>query len=198
LLVAGKDKAIEAYLPGTVCGIASPSANAVACRESDDAWKIGQRSAFFNSSRNYFTGALVPASDKTSDPFYSMTWMDKQSYQLSISTGVDGRIHVSDGVNQRTVPTSTTADWGSDIAVVKSSCGTGTQLLVTSATDDTSTDTIRAYEIPDRDPVLASTATDFPGPITALWSHDPTTGTAVARNLQTGQYEAYSVSITCF
>jgi hypothetical protein len=198
LLFAGKDRAIEAYLPGTVCDAASPTAGALICRESDDAWKLGPRAAFFNSGRNYFTGALVPASDKTFDPFYSMAWLDKQNYLLSISTAVDGRVRISDGVNERVLSAAATSDWGSDIVAVKSSCGAGSQLLVSSAVDDTATDSIRAYEIPDRDPVLASTPTDFPGPITALWSHDPTSATAVVHNLQTGQYEGYSVSITCY
>jgi hypothetical protein len=196
LLVAGKHKSVQTYLPGTVCD-ASLSANAVVCRESDDAWKIGYRAAFFNSSRNYFTGALVPASDKSLGPFYSMAWLEKQSYALTLSTGVDGRIRMSDGVNDRTLSAATTSDWGSDIAAVKSSCGTGAQLLVTSSGDDNASDSIRAYEFPDRDPVLASAAADFSGPITALWSHENTSATAIARNLQTGQYEAYSVSITC-
>src|SRR6202008_3609317 len=118
------------------------TASAVVCRESDDAWKIGQRAAFFNSGRNYFTGALVPASDKTSDPFYSMAWMDKQNYQLSLSIGVDARVRVSDGIDQRVLPSAATADWGSDVATVKSSCGTGAQLLVTSAVDDYGSDAI--------------------------------------------------------
>jgi hypothetical protein len=198
LLFSAKDRVVEAYLPGTVCSAASPSASAVFCREGDDAWKLGPRAAFFNSGRNYFTGALVPASDKTFDPFYSMAWLDKQNYLLSISIGVDGRVHISDSVNERVLPSAVTSDWGSDVVAVKSSCGAGAQLLVTSAVDDTGADSIRAYEIPDRDPVLVSAAADFPGPITALWSHDATTATAIVHNLQTGQYEAYSVSITCY
>jgi hypothetical protein len=194
LLVAGKDHAIDAYLPGTACNVTS---NAIVCHESDDAWKIGPRSAFYNSARNYFTGALVPASDKPLGPFYSMAWLDKQNYSLTISTGVDGRVRISDGVNDRLLSSAATADWGSDIVAVKSSCGAGAQLLVTSNGDDNNTDSMRAYEIADRDPILASASTDFPGPIMALWSHDASSATAIVRGLQTGQYEAYSVSISC-
>jgi hypothetical protein len=194
LLVAGKDHAIDAYLPGTVCSVTS---NAVVCRESDDAWKIGSRSAFYNSARNYFTGALVPANDRPLGPFYAMASLEKPGYSLSVFSGVDGRVRVSDGVNDRALSPAATSDWGSDIAAVKSNCSTGAQLLVTSNGDDTSSDSIRVYEVPDRDPVLASAAADFFGPITALWSHDNTSATVIARNLQTGQYEAYSVSITC-
>lgn len=197
LLVITKEKALAAYLPGTVCEVASLGANAVVCRESDDAWKIGYRAAFFNSARNYFTGALVPASDKMPGPFYSITWLEQSNLTLAISTGVDGRVRLSDGVNERILPETSTADWGSDIAAVKSSCGTGAQLLVTSNGDDTTTDSLRAYEIPDRDPLPVSTSTDLPGPITALWSHDATGASAIVHNLQTGQYEAYSVSIAC-
>ena len=111
--------------------------------------------------------------------------------------GVDGRLRISDGVNERTLPTSNTSDWGSDIAALKTGCGTGTQLLTTSSGDDTQTDALRAFEIPDRDLVRASAPLDFPGPITTLWTHDASNAMAIAQNLQTGQYEAYSVSITC-
>jgi len=197
LLVMNKDKVLTAYLPGTVCEVASLGGNAVVCRESDDAWKIGYRAAFFNSGRNYFTGALVPASDRASGPFYSMAWLEKQNYTLQVSTGVDGRVRMSDGVNERMLPGAATSDWGSDIAAVKSGCGTGAQLLVTSNGDDTVGDSVRAYEVPDRDPVLVSAATDFSGPVMAMWSHDATGASAVVHNLQTGQYEAYSVSIAC-
>jgi hypothetical protein len=194
LLVAGKDHAMDAYLPGTVCNVTS---NALICRESDDAWRIGPRAAFYNSARNYFNGALVPASDKPLGPFYSMAWIEKPSHSLILSTGVDGRVRMIDGVNDRTLSSAATSDWGSDIAGLKSNCGAGAQVLVTSNGDDNAADSIRAYEIPDRDPVLASAAIDLPGPITALWSHDASSATAIAHNLQTGQYEAYSLSITC-
>ncbi len=194
LLAAAKDHAVDAYLPGTVCSVNS---NAVVCRDSDDAWKIGPRSAFFNSGRNYFTGALVPESEKPLPPFYAMTWLEKQNYSLTVSAGLDGRVRVSDGVNERTLPTATTADWGSDLAAVKSSCGTGAQLLVSPGGDDTSPDALRAYEFPDRDPVLVSTAVEFSGPVMALWSHDGFGAVAIVRNLRTGQYEAYSISILC-
>ena len=194
LLVAGKDHEVTSYLPGTVCDVAK---NAVVCRDSDDAWQIGARAAFYNSGRNYFTGAMVPASDKPQGPFYSTAWLERQNYALAISTGIDGRVRVSDGVNDRVLPLATTSDWGSDLAAVKSGCGAGAQLLVTANGDDTVGDSLHAYEIPDRDPVPASTITDFSGPIMALWSHDGTSATAVVHNLQTGQYEAYSVSISC-
>ncbi|HET9695919.1 MAG TPA: hypothetical protein VFP40_03565 [Terriglobales bacterium] len=194
LLVANQSRGVDAYLPGTVCEV---SQQASLCRDGDDPWKIGAKAAFFNSARNYFTGATVPASQKAGSPFYSAAWMQRGNYSLALFMGVDGRLRVTDGINERLAPPSVTADWGSDIAVVSSGCGLGTQLLVTAALDDTQADSLRAFEIPDRDPVLVSSTLDFPGPIVSLWSHDSTTSVAIARNLRNGNYEAYSVSATC-
>lgn len=197
LLVPGNDKAVHAFLPGTLCDVTNSSPPVVSCHDGDDPWPIAPaRSALFNSGRNYFTGALIPASAKSSGPFYSAVSLDRRSYTLSVFTGVDGRVRTNDGSNERQLSLPTTADWGSDIAAVRSQCGAGTQILVTSAGDDTMTDSLRAFEIPDREPVQVSTPLDFPGPITALWSHGDT-AIAVAQNLRTGSYEAYSVSVTC-
>ncbi|HWR17449.1 MAG TPA: hypothetical protein VN577_21640 [Terriglobales bacterium] len=196
LLVPG-DKSVDAYLPGTVCTVSLGRASSVICRDGEDAWKLGPRSAFFNSARNYFNGALVPASENQNPPFYSAAWLQRQNNSLAIFTGVDGRVRLNDGVNERTLSMNITGDWGSDIAAVRSACGSGTQLLVTAAADDTQPDSLRAYEIPDGEPVLVSGPVAFAGPITALWTHDANTATAIAHNLRTGQYEAYSVSITC-
>ena len=195
LLVPARDHLADIYLPGTVCNATVSSTNAIACHDGDDPWPLGTHAAFFNSGRNYFTGALVPASAKSVAPFYSMISLDHPGYSLSVFTSVDGRVRLSDGVNERSL-TATTSDWGSDLATVKSQCGDGTQILVTSAGDDTTTDSLRAFEIPDREPIQVSAALDFLGPITALWTHGDT-ATAVAHNLRTGSYEAYSVSVTC-
>lgn len=197
LLVVNANRSVDAYLPGTVCSVANVNANAVVCRDSDDAWKIGPRAAFFNSSRNYFTGALVPASDKAIGPFYSAAWLERQGYPLMMVSGVDGRFRVSDGVNERILSPSVTADWGSDIAAVKTGCGSGSQVLVTLTGDDTKPDSLRAFDIADREPVLVSAVVDFAGPVMALWSHDAAGAVTIVRNLRTGQYEAYSISILC-
>jgi len=196
MLVPAKDHLADAYLPGTVCNVSASSGIGVSCGDGDDPWPLGTKTALFNSGRNYFTGELFTAVSKASGPFYTLASLPRQNYSLLMLTGADGRVHLNDGVNERVIPASTTADWGSDIAAVKSPCGAGTQVLVTNAGDDTSTDSLRAYEIPDRDPVQVSAPADFPGPITALWTHGDSV-TAVARNLRTGSYEAYSVSVAC-
>jgi len=196
LLAPAKDHQANIYLPGTICNVAAGAGIAISCHDGDDPWPLGPKTALFNSGRNYFTGAMFPAATKSSGPFYSLVSLPRPAYTLLITTGVDGRVHLNDGINERTISASSTADWGSDIAAVKSQCGGGTQILVTNAGDDTMPDSLRAFEIPDRDPVQVSAAADFTGPITALWTHGDV-ATAVAHNLRTGNYEAYSVSISC-
>lgn len=196
LMVPAKDHLADAYLPGTVCNVTADTTNAIACHDGDDPWPLGAHAALFNSARNYFTGALVPASARPLAPFYSLVSLDRPGYTLSLFTGIDGRVHLNDQFNERSLPAPTTSDWGSDIAALKTQCGSGTQILVTNSGDDTVTDSLRAFEIPDHNPVQVSAAADFPGPITALWTHGDS-ATVVAHNLQTGSYEAYSVSITC-
>ena len=59
-------------------------------------------------------------------------------------------------------------------------------------------DGLRAFEIPDRDPVAVSSVVEFDGRIVALW---PETGgnaaAAIVKRKDTGWYEAYRVSISC-
>jgi hypothetical protein len=92
--------------------------------------------------------------------------------------------------------------WGSDLAAVHSSCGTGTQLLVSESPNlrhgDTERDGLRAFEIPDRDPVAASAAMEFEGRVVALWPETSgNSAAAIVKRKDTGWYEAYSVSISC-
>jgi len=112
---------------------------------------------------------------------------------------VDGSLHLVDGMTDQVIRG---AKWGSDLATVHSTCGTGTQLLVSESGIMTSgnleRDGLRAFEIPDRDPVAASSAVEFDGRIVALWPESSGNGaTAIVRRKDTGWYEAYRVSVSC-
>jgi len=98
--------------------------------------------------------------------------------------------------------------WGSELAGVHSSCGSGGgwQVLRTGAEDWTKADTVQAMEIKGRRAVAVSEAMEFPGAIVTL--HTPGTRSGdvadanakallVDRNLQTGFYDAYLLSISC-
>jgi hypothetical protein len=59
-------------------------------------------------------------------------------------------------------------------------------------------ETVRAFEIADREPAAVSQPAEFTGPITALWADSDGTGAiAVSQNSETEKYETYRLSITC-
>ena len=81
---------------------------------------------------------------------------------------------------------------------IKSGCGRNWQLLLTAAGDYTQSDSIQAAEAEGSAIAPVGAPVDFPGPVTALWpASDGNSAIAVAKNLSTGRYEAFSLSITC-
>jgi len=201
-LLLRRDHLFDAYLPGTFCRSTS---NAVApvtltCNDSDDPWPLtpddASVRAFFAASRNFFTGALSPGIGKVSNvpSFYSAAALPRSGYSLWALAAVDGSLHLVDGMTDQAIRSG---KWGSDLAAVHSSCGTGTQLLI-SESGETERDGLRAFEIPDRDPVAASSAAEFDGGIVALWPDSSgNSASAIVRRNNTGWYEAYRVSISC-
>jgi hypothetical protein len=118
-----------------------------------------------------------------------------------------------DGEGNRPVPLSA-PNWGSDIALLfTSNTGLPPQnacanfhVLATSTGDYAAPDLVRAYELGGQGienavghrVFVASDALEFPGPITALWSDvNQTAVTAITHNLETGGYEAYSITASC-
>jgi hypothetical protein len=211
-LLLRRDRLFDVYLPGAFC---RSTANAVTplaltCNDSADLtynepWPLtpddGSVRAFFAPSRNFFTGALSPSIGKVSNvpSFYSAAALPRSGYTLWAFAAVDGSLHLVDGMTDQAIRG---AKWGSDLAAVHSSCGTGTQLLVSEsggmASGNSERDGLSAFEIPDRDPVAASSAAEFDGRIVALWSESVGNGaTAIVRRNNTGWYEAYSVSVSC-
>src|SRR6202047_3498850 len=201
-LLLRRDHLFDVYLPGTFCRTTSSAVASLTqtCNDSDDPWPLtqddGSVRAFFAASRNFFTGALSPGIGKVSNvpSFYSAAALPRSSYTLWVLAAVDGSLHLVDGMTDQLIRGG---KWGSDLAAVQSSCGTGTQLLV-SERGDTERDSLRAFEIPDRDPVAASSAVEFDGRIAALWpGSSGNAAVAIVKREDTGWYEAYRVSISC-
>jgi hypothetical protein len=203
-LLLRRDHLFDVYLPGTFCRSSSNSNLAApltpACNDTDDPWPLtlednGVR-AFFAASRNFFTGALSPSIGKiaTVPPFYSATALPRSTYTLWAFTGVDGSLHLVDGTTDQLVRVIKP---GSDVAAIHSGCGSGTQLLL-SASGTADRDSLRAFEVPDRDPVSVSSALDFDGQIVALSSDSiGTAAVAIVKRKDTGWYEADQISISC-
>jgi hypothetical protein len=109
----------------------------------------------------------------------------------SIVAQVDGRIHIYDGAH---APQAVFDGWGSDFVTI-AACG-GRHIAAAAAGDLASSDTIALYELPNRTPVRVSEPLEFPGPVTALWAAGEG-AMAVALNLSTGKYAAYSLTLDC-
>ena len=155
---------------------------------------VPQVSAFFASTRNFFTGTLAPGLGKftTVPRFYSAALLPREKYTLWLFAATDGQVHMIDGASDQVARLG----WGSDLASVKTACGAGWQILATSSAE--SGDSIRAYEFPDRDPVAVSAAVEFTGAVTALWTETRgDTALAVVKNRETGSYEAVRLALAC-
>ncbi|MGB9234682.1 MAG: hypothetical protein WCC04_09725 [Terriglobales bacterium] len=203
-LLLRRDHLFDAYLPGTICRSSAAAPLTVNCSPSDDPWPLTSEDngtvpsvrAFFAPTRNFFTGVLSPGIGKISTvpPFYSAASFPRPNYTLWVLAAVDGSVHLIDSINDQA---NRGARIGSDVAGVRSSCGLGAQFLV-SENGDSTRDSLRAFEIPDRDPVAVSSALEFDGPITALWSDAGlTSAVAIVKREDTGWYEANRISVTC-
>jgi len=196
-LALRSDHLFDAYLPGVFCRSSGTAPVTLTCYESDDPWPLGPgESAFFAPARNFFTGALSPGIEKqtTVKAFYSAAMLPRDKYNLWIFATIDGQVHLLDGVSDQT---PAKLGWGSDIASVHSGCGLGWQVLVAGDGNGRG-ETVRAFEVVDREPTLASQPAEFSGSITALWSDaDGTAAIAISQNSETGRYEAYRLSIAC-
>jgi hypothetical protein len=183
--------AAAVYLPGVLCRISLVDGKGWNCERSTE--RIPVRTV----SPAAIAGKKLGA------------WLSAAQFEIDgktklVVTGRDGLARLyEDGAAD---PVAVFSNWGSEIASVYSGCGSGWQLLVTVNGDWTKADAIQAVDLKDRRAQSVSAALEFSGPIVAL--RTPSTRTAdnaaanaravaVARNLQTGRYEAYQLSITC-
>ena len=216
-LIPARDHLFDVYLPGVICASTASAPLTLNCRESDDPWplvpaglnagsvfpsagmssagaSVPQMKAFYASTRNFFTGAMTPGVGKFGSvpKFYSAALLPRDRYTLWLFAATDGHIHLIDGVSDQAAKLL----WGSNLASVKTACGAGWQVLATTSGD--AGDTMRAYEFPDRDPAAVSAAIDLPGEVTTLWTEAKgDAAIAVARNRETGSYEAFQLALAC-
>ena len=205
-VIASKDHLLDVYLPGVFCRSTTSLLPALNCRESDDPWPLTSTDAaipplggFYSSSRNFFTGALTPGVGKltTVGKFYSAAAVPRDKYVLWLFAGTNGQTHLVDGMTDQAAKLGL----GSDFASVKAACGTGWLVLATSAEDRNSeqdSDSMRAYEITDRELVPVSSPLGFSGEITALWTEAKgDSAIAVVRSRETGEYEVFRLAVGC-
>jgi hypothetical protein len=192
----------KAYLPGVICTASQINGGgvAVSCADSDDPWPIGSRKAFYNSSRNFFTGVITPSVGAAPGPFYSAADLQQKNGMVTVYSEVSGQVRLYDGGGLKVLAGS--RDWGSDVVGVQSGCGSGAQLLTT-ASGVGLQDSLRAYEVEGRNAIAVSAPLPMDGEVTAMWpmmTNGPAAAPAVVAILKKRQpvkYEAYRVSVVC-
>ncbi|HUI57882.1 MAG TPA: hypothetical protein VLY04_23055 [Bryobacteraceae bacterium] len=194
-------KTFQASLPGMACSGATAPALSMDCQPSDEPWVLesGSRAlllANYAASRNYFDGRVVTQSGvrKTVPPFFSAASTEDQGRTVWLLAGVDGRTQIFDAAFE---PAGAVSGWGSDIAGTEARCAAGSQVLATRAGDRGQPDDIQAFAIVNRTAAAVAAAVDLPGPVTALWPSGGTSVLAVVRDLRSGNYAAYVVTMVC-
>ncbi|MGB7265312.1 MAG: hypothetical protein WBC92_07350, partial [Terracidiphilus sp.] len=198
-------------------GVSDPTADwPAACAESDDPWPIAHApipetaatepaasdgtsvpslNAFYNSSRDYFTGVVTPSLGVDLPPFYDAALIPRAPGSAALLIGgIDAKVQLLD--NGALKPVAGTRDWGSDFAALRSGCGGGTQIIASGSGEATS-DSLRAYELPALEAIPASAPLAMDGTVMALWSApDGKSVLAVVRNAA-NEYEVDRVTALC-
>jgi hypothetical protein len=88
---------------------------------------------------------------------------------------------------------------GGQVESILTNCtkGKGIPWLVTGTGDDTQPDSLKVVVTQNLGSAIASNEIDFPGPVLAIHAASGKTPSIIVRNLHTGNYEAYSLSISC-
>jgi hypothetical protein len=215
----------DAYLPGVLCsGSEEGSVLSVSCEDRDDPWPLASllttgtvfpsvqpgaagnphQKAFYNEMRNYFTGVLAPGFAIGLPPFYAAAVVARPAGEAMLLSAVDGRVLMVE--NNFLKPVAGTRDWGSDLAVISSGCGSGTQVVV-SGSGVGMADSMRAYEISGLEAVPVSSPLALDGSVMGIWSSsDGQAATVVVRSedaaptaarIARAEYEVYRVSAHC-
>ena len=189
----------EATLPGMACSGAWEPPVSLDCKASGDPWVLESGSkdmllANFVSGRNYFDGRVATQTGlrTTVDPFYSAAAVEAQGKTLWLLAMVDGRTRLFD---EQFGAAGEIGGWGSDIAGTDARCGAGSQVLATRPGGGP--DAVQAYAIVNRAAAPLGAPAEFSGPVTALWVSGHASALAVSKNIATGKYAAYLLTVVC-
>jgi hypothetical protein len=189
-----------AYLPGMACGGAWQPPVSLECKASGDPWVLesGSRDlllASFAAGRNYFDGRVATQTGlrKTVEPFYSAASVDERGKALWLLAMVDGRVRLFD---ESFEPAGDINAWGSDIVGTDARCAGGSQVLATRP-GGAEPDAVQAFAIVNRAAVPLGAPAEVPGPVTALWVSGQASALAVSKNITTGKYAAYLLTLVC-
>jgi len=190
------DPQFHVVLPGVSCRGSLNAALILRCAPNSQPWLegdthhlevLGQQV----EGRNYFE--IRPSEKLSASPFqgeyYSVVVHGDGDDRAWLVAQVDGQTGL---YKKNRELLATFNGWGSDLEQVATGCDNRHAVLTTSPGDWTTTDSVRAFEIDGTKAVPVSPSIEFPGPIVALWDNR-----VVVRNLKTGRYEAYRLTISC-
>jgi hypothetical protein len=191
----------QAFLPGLACQGATEPELSLDCQPGDQPWMLASGSrallaANFAPGRNYFDGRVVTQTGaaRSAPPFFSAAAVEDRASTYWLLALADGRAELFDSNFNALAPIPS---WGSDLAGIDGRCGAATQVLATRVGDADEPDAIQSWAVTDRTAGPLTAPILFPGPVTALWTAGPDSALAVARNLASGRYEAYVVTLAC-
>lgn len=197
-IAAGQQHLFDAYLPGMTCSASGGGMGVqIACANSDDPWPIaGTQKAFYDPSRDYFMGVLVPGFHVQPGPFYDAAEIPRTGGPELALTNIDGTASlVENGMDE---PLGGTEEWGSDLTAIPSACGDGELLVVSGAGPADTEDNLRAYEIASSGAIAVSPPLEVAGTVTAIWpSQNGNDATVVVRKPENAGYEVWSVTANC-
>jgi hypothetical protein len=222
---ADEGEGFDAWLPGGHCTghslmVAAASTWNVECNASDDPWIFATGTtatgalalqsqtnatipeqnpptlkAFYNAARNYFTGVVSPGLGVDLPAFYAAAVIPRAAGDAAfLLAGNDGKVQLAE--KGRLEAVSGARDWGSDLAVLHSACGAGTQVVVSSS-GEAASDSLRAYELPALEAVPVSAPLTMNGTVTAVWSAPDFKSVYAAVRSPANQYEVVRVSALC-
>jgi hypothetical protein len=145
--------------------------------------------------RNWFQWPEAADGNSGRESFYGIAGFAANDQALWAAAGTDGRLRVyaesGDAI-------ANVAGFGSQIASVQTACGTGWQVLTTRDGDFAKADSVQAQEWTGHGFRPLSAETEFDGPVLALRKGSEVNSVrAMVRNLKTGNYEAFSLSVYC-
>lgn len=214
---AANGNGFDANVAGASCtgsydASVSPEKWSILCHESDDPWMVAREpaaqaqaaadaasgseaiKAFYNATRDYFTGVVTPGIGVDLPPFYAAGLLPRASGGALLISGIDGKVQLAE--NNSLKPVSGTRDWGSDFAVLHSGCGVGDQVIA-SGSGEAESDSLRAYDLPGLEAIPASMPLTMDGTVTALWSGPDGTSVLTTVRRADGDYEVDRVAALC-
>lgn len=203
-----QDNFFQVHLPGMECDGEVWKSSVLLCEAIEVRWRfrsVDEELEFdWLPQQNFFVRRPRPGERSlVLPPFFSAAQFKAADEEYWIFAATDGRalLFRSDSLFDEKSPedpVAATSGWGSEIASLKTDCGREWQVLATKPGDATQIDAVTTYEFDGTQMVAVSAAVDLPGPVSVLSSGaGGKFAVAIVRNLKTGRYEAYRLTVSC-